>query len=90
LELDGKIVQYFKIAGPWDMRFPQHELLKLKETVQKSQHEPAHGKKESPGESPWVPWKFFTCGRTRSKQQLSDGMRCRDSHTLYPRGSLFY
>lgn len=25
------------------MRLPQHELLKLRETVQKSQHEPAHG-----------------------------------------------
>lgn len=43
LELDGKIVEYFKTAGPWEMRVPQHELLKLGETVQKSQHEPAHG-----------------------------------------------
>lgn len=42
LELDGKI-EDFKIAGPWEMRVPQHELLKLSETVQKSQHEPAHG-----------------------------------------------
>lgn len=35
-----------------EMRLPRHELLKLRETVQKSQHELAHGKKESPGGSP--------------------------------------
>lgn len=36
LELDGKIVQYFKIAGPWEMRLPQHELLKLRDCSEKS------------------------------------------------------
>lgn len=36
LELDEKIVHYFKIAGPWEMRVPQHELLKLRNCLEKS------------------------------------------------------
>lgn len=89
LELDGKIVQYFKTAGPWEMRVPQHELLKCRETVQKSQHEPAHGEGGVSWREPSSPLEVSHMWQNSSKQQLSDGMRCRDSHTLYPQGSPF-
>lgn len=37
------------------MRLPQHELLKLRETVQKNQHEPAHGEEGASWREPLGP-----------------------------------
>lgn len=84
LELDGKIVLYFKIAGPWEMRVPQHELFKLRETVQKSQHEPVHGEGGICWREALGPMEVSHMWQNSSKQQLSDGMRCRDSYTVSP------